>query len=160
VNGSRGYSGSLAGFPAAIFRAEPDVNRTGRFLDFGGVCRGERRPPDFPHPREFLRAWTRTVLCFPQVSSASSGGISIAETGGRLPPAIHGATMTEEHGTLMGWTRLIQAEYLEMPGLNLTKPQVRRLWGLDPQTCDVVLDTLVATAVLKKTPHQTYSLVR
>ena len=68
--------------------------------------------------------------------------------------------MTEEHGTLMDWTRLIQAEYLEMPGLNLTKPQVRRLWGLDPQTCDVVLDTLVATAVLKKTPHQTYSLVR
>ena len=68
--------------------------------------------------------------------------------------------MTEEHGTLVDWTRLIQAEYLEMPGLNLTKPQVRRLWGLDPQTCEVVLDTLVATAVLKKTPRQTYSLVR
>jgi hypothetical protein len=68
--------------------------------------------------------------------------------------------MTEEQCSLAEWTRLIQAEYREMPGLHLTKPQVRRLWGLDPQTCDVVLDTLVATAVLKKTPHETYSLVR
>jgi hypothetical protein len=68
--------------------------------------------------------------------------------------------MIDQQSPLTDWTRLIQAEYREMPGLHLTKPQVRRLWGLDPQTCDMVLDTLVATAVLKKTPHETYSLVR
>jgi hypothetical protein len=68
--------------------------------------------------------------------------------------------MIDQRNPLTDWTSLIQAEYREMPGLQLTKPQVRRLWGLDPQMCDVVLDTLVATAVLKKTPRETYSLVR
>jgi hypothetical protein len=40
------------------------------------------------------------------------------------------------------WLQIIQGEYLEMPGLQLTKPQVQRLWGLDPATCDALLDTL------------------
>ncbi len=30
----------------------------------------------------------------------------------------------------------VRAEYLEMPGLKLTAPQARRLWGLDCATCD------------------------
>jgi hypothetical protein len=37
----------------------------------------------------------------------------------------------------------IQSEYLEMPGLRLTAEQGRRLWGLDPDRCDEVLNTLV-----------------
>ena len=108
--------------------------------------------PNSPHAREFLRAFTRTVA-IPWDSSDSSGGIAIAQ-------AFNGAAMIDHESPLTDWTRLIQADYLEMPGLQLTKPQVCRLWGLDPQMCDVVLDTLVATAVLKKTPHQTYALVR
>jgi hypothetical protein len=32
--------------------------------------------------------------------------------------------------------RVIQAEYLEIPGLHLTQPQVQRLWSLDAHTCD------------------------
>jgi hypothetical protein len=67
--------------------------------------------------------------------------------------------MIDRLSTAIDWTRLIQAEYREMPGLRLTKPQVRRLWGLDPQTCDRVLDVLVTSAVLKKTPCETYALV-
>jgi hypothetical protein len=33
----------------------------------------------------------------------------------------------------------IRAEYVEMPGLKLTTPQARRLWGLDGATCDAAL---------------------
>jgi hypothetical protein len=39
--------------------------------------------------------------------------------------------------------RRIRGEYLEMPGLRLTRPQAQRLWGLDEQTCVKLLDRLV-----------------
>ncbi len=38
----------------------------------------------------------------------------------------------------------IKNEYLEMPGLQLTHSQARRLWTLDDATCSLVLRTLVA----------------
>ena len=66
--------------------------------------------------------------------------------------------MTAEQSTIHDWLRLIQAEYLEMPGLQLTKPQARRLWSLEPQMCDVVLDALVASEFLKKNRHDAYVL--
>ena len=66
--------------------------------------------------------------------------------------------MTVEQSNVTDWLRLIQAEYLEMPGLHLTKTQVQRLWGLEPDLCDAVLDTLVAAEFLKKTPRETYVL--
>ena len=53
---------------------------------------------------------------------------------------------------------LIQAEYLEIPGLNLTRPQARRLWSLEPQVCDALLDALVAVDFLRKTPRDGYVL--
>jgi len=37
----------------------------------------------------------------------------------------------------------IRGEYLEMPGLRLTRPQARRLWGLDEHTSDRLLTMLV-----------------
>ena len=63
-----------------------------------------------------------------------------------------------EHMT--DWLRLVQAEYQEMPGLNLTEPQVQRLWGLDEVTCKEVLGTLEAERFLKRTPRDGYILVR
>jgi hypothetical protein len=54
--------------------------------------------------------------------------------------------------------RVVQAEYLEIPGLHLTKPQARRLWGLDPYMCDALLDTLVAAQFLRCTPRGAYVL--
>jgi hypothetical protein len=45
----------------------------------------------------------------------------------------------------------IRAEYLEMPGLNLTTPQARRLWGLDCATCDAALAALVKAKFLSRT---------
>ena len=41
------------------------------------------------------------------------------------------------------WLQLIRAEYLEIPGLCLTKPQVQRLWGLDPVTSEALPAALV-----------------
>ena len=58
------------------------------------------------------------------------------------------------------WLRRIRAEYLEMPGLNLTKPQIQRLWRLEPQVCDSVLDTLVGRRFLRQTPRGAYVLAR
>jgi hypothetical protein len=54
------------------------------------------------------------------------------------------------------WAELMRAEYLEMPGLALSKPQARRLWGLGSETCDVRLDEMVNERFLKKTPQDLY----
>jgi hypothetical protein len=53
---------------------------------------------------------------------------------------------------------LIQAEYLEIPGLHLTRPQARRLWNLEPQVCDALLEALVAVDFLRKTPRDGFVL--
>lgn len=53
---------------------------------------------------------------------------------------------------------VVQAEYLEIPGLNLTKPQARRLWDLDPLTCDALLDALVAAQFLRCNHRGAYVL--
>jgi hypothetical protein len=49
-------------------------------------------------------------------------------------------------------TRRIKAEYLEMPGLHLTRPQARRIWNLDDTDCDAVLRALVDAKFLRRTP--------
>ena len=59
-----------------------------------------------------------------------------------------------------GWLELIQAEYREMPGLSLNKAQMQRLWGLDALVCDALVDTLVATRVLRQTARGTYTTNR
>ena len=47
--------------------------------------------------------------------------------------------------------RRVREEFLEMPGLRLTPVQARRLWGLDGDACQAVIDALVAAAFLKWT---------
>ena len=44
-------------------------------------------------------------------------------------------------------------EFLEMPGLRLTRQQARRLWGLDEPTCRQVLDFLVDAKFLARPEH-------
>ena len=55
-------------------------------------------------------------------------------------------------------TRL-RAEYLEMPGLRLTREQVQRLCGLERTVCERVLETLVATRFLCVKSDGTYARV-
>jgi len=38
-----------------------------------------------------------------------------------------------------------------MPGLRLTLPQAARLWGLDPPSCQTVIDVLVGAEFLRWT---------
>jgi hypothetical protein len=47
--------------------------------------------------------------------------------------------------------RRVQGEFLEMPGLRLTEPQARRLWGLDAASCGVLLGALVDAKFLFRT---------
>src|SRR5579862_2344644 len=47
--------------------------------------------------------------------------------------------------------RRVQGEFLEMPGLRLTEPQARRLWGLDSASCSALLGALVDAKFLFRT---------
>jgi hypothetical protein len=60
-------------------------------------------------------------------------------------------TSMSDHGGVARWAALIRAEYREMPGLCLTKPQMQRLWGFDAFICDILVDALVLTRVLRQT---------
>jgi hypothetical protein len=57
------------------------------------------------------------------------------------------------------WVYRVRAEYLEMPGLTLTRWQMRRLWLLDASVCDAVVDELVASGFLRCRPDNTYARV-
>jgi hypothetical protein len=47
--------------------------------------------------------------------------------------------------------RRVREEFREMPGLRLTPAQATRLWGLESEMCDRVIDVLVASAFLRWT---------
>ena len=53
--------------------------------------------------------------------------------------------------TIADWLQLIRAEYLEIPGLCLTKPEAQRLWGLEAVTCEALLDALIDVRFLRCT---------
>ena len=57
---------------------------------------------------------------------------------------------------LMEGMEQVRAEYVEMPGLSLTKEQMRRLWRLDGPLCDAVVDALVALEFLERRPGNIY----
>ena len=48
------------------------------------------------------------------------------------------------------WARIIRGEYDESPGLSLTRNQAKRLWGLDAETCDAVLERLTKSRYLRE----------
>jgi hypothetical protein len=50
----------------------------------------------------------------------------------------------------------ICGEYLEMPGLALTRKQAQRLWCLDEATCTQVLEFLVAVRFLRRSDTDMY----
>jgi hypothetical protein len=58
--------------------------------------------------------------------------------------------------SVSGWVERVRAEYREMPGLSLTKYQMRRLWLLDASLCDAVVDSLVQSAFLRRCENSTY----
>jgi Fic family protein len=44
----------------------------------------------------------------------------------------------------------VRMEFVEMPGMRLTRPQAQRLWNLQQSACDEVLNTLVDEGFLKQ----------
>jgi len=55
---------------------------------------------------------------------------------------------------------IVRGEFLEMPGLRLTKKQAQRLWAIDADTCDALLGTLEASHFLRHTRDGEYMLAR
>ena len=53
--------------------------------------------------------------------------------------------------------RRICAEYVEMPGLRLSRKQTQRLWGVDEEACGQILEFLVKTRFLKQAGPDTYA---
>ena len=49
------------------------------------------------------------------------------------------------------WLRRVRADYLEVPGMHLTKAEIQRMWGLDAQTCDALVCRLVESRFLRLT---------
>jgi hypothetical protein len=66
------------------------------------------------------------------------------------------STTTAIHDVAL-WLERIRAEYLEMPGLHLTRRQAQRLWGLDESTCTAVLAALEQEKFLRRTRGGTYT---
>ena len=53
--------------------------------------------------------------------------------------------------------RRAQAEFLEMPGLQLIVAQAARLWHFDSALCTAVLTTLVEQRVLVETRNRSFA---
>ena len=64
--------------------------------------------------------------------------------------------MLQIDAALNDWVRLVRAEYSEFPGLHLTRPQMRRLWTLDENTCEGVIATLESDGFLRRTVSGAY----
>jgi hypothetical protein len=59
--------------------------------------------------------------------------------------------MRESSRGIQEVVRRVRGEFLEMPGLRLTRQQARRLWRLDETACDAVLGALVDARFLART---------
>jgi len=53
----------------------------------------------------------------------------------------------------------LRAEFLEMPGLQLTSSQVQRLCGVEPTLCQLGLDSLVAAKFLYVKSNGVYARI-
>jgi len=66
--------------------------------------------------------------------------------------------MVSVEPTVERFIEIVQSEYREMPGLQLTKAQMQRFLGIDVMTCDVVLDKLERQRFLRRTRKNLYVL--
>jgi hypothetical protein len=67
-----------------------------------------------------------------------------------------GLAVSASDVTVQDWMNLVRAEYLEMPGLSLTKVQAGRLWNLNPDIAEALLVELERARFLRRTIKGTY----
>jgi hypothetical protein len=72
--------------------------------------------------------------------------------------AVPHAHRSSQHLDFVRLLEIVRGEYLEMPGLRLTRQQARRLWALDADTCDALLSTLEGSGFLRRTRDGEYML--
>jgi hypothetical protein len=60
------------------------------------------------------------------------------------------------HQNVEDWLTIIRAEYLEFPGMQLTRAQVQRLWNLDQETCAAVIEALESEHFLRRNERDNY----
>ena len=66
------------------------------------------------------------------------------------------AIATTMERDLAPWRELVRADYDEMPGMQLTLKQAQRLWSVEAETCQELLDSLIETRYLVRTPDGKY----
>lgn len=59
---------------------------------------------------------------------------------------------------MVGQLARIKGEFREMPGLRLTLGQAQRLWGLDREVCQCLLDVLIDRRYLRRRLDGSYGL--
>ncbi len=64
--------------------------------------------------------------------------------------------MSTTESSIELWMRRIRSEYLESPGLSLTREQAKRLWALDAAECDSLLAALLDAGFLRRTGQGRY----
>jgi hypothetical protein len=94
-----------------------------------------------------------TVSHFPAVNGLlrARGGPARLAWVLEAPPGVEGRNLSDADVLV----QRVCAEFIEMPGLNLTFSQAMRLWGLDATLCRQVIDHLVRSRFLRWTLHQT-----
>jgi hypothetical protein len=75
------------------------------------------------------------------VSAKVAGGVNMISTQ-RIPGVDEDTTRCIDR---------VRGEYREMPGLSLTPDQAARLWGMERQACQTVLEALVGSGFLRRT---------
>jgi hypothetical protein len=58
--------------------------------------------------------------------------------------------------SLVDLSRIVRSEYLESPGLALTRRQIQRLWALDVPTTDVLIESLLGSGFLRRTHNNMF----
>ena len=91
-------------------------------------------------------------LDWPPSSSPILGGVATGASRPQRPRAAPSNTRSSFDQI----AQRVRAEYLEMPGLNLTRDQAKCLWAVDGPLCDRLLAYLVETGFLERTAHATY----
>ena len=73
-----------------------------------------------------------------------------------MPTAQISGSSSPSNESVMTLVNRIKAEYLELPGLQLTPWQAQRLWGLDDMQCEAILGALVDASFLRRTTNGSY----